>query len=1633
MATVQEPARSSLGKYERFVDRELSRATRRVQFLDFARAGLGLLIVTMAYGLVMMLLDKWLTLPQTVRQIGLLGYGAFLIVYGWFVLLRPFRRRVNPYYAAVQVEQTVPDAKNSLVNWLDLHDDERLGPAVLNEIGQRAAEDLRETDVQQAIRSNALVWLGAATVVLLVAILVAFGLLRPDQFRSLVNRTFSPFDQRAIARQTTISIVAPADGDVTVPINRAVTITVAVNGRIPAKGKDDSIRLQLRRSNDDPNYESFDLEQTPHSPSEWSILVPPHTVSNGFYYRVVGGDDVTPEFRVQTHAPPSIKRFEGEFKYRPYLGWEPRKTIDPNIEEFVGTEVTLDAFTNRTVRDGHLFIDGVKKPVAAELIPGQPNALRFKFKVERDSKYRIWFTATDDESNNDPLPYTIRALRDQLPEVAFTKPENFARPDAEDLKVLADGTLQLEGYAQDDFGVTKMTLRMKLDDTVLEPKPYLTEADYKLEGGGYMRKVEYKDFVDLMKLKQAGGLPVKAATGMILECWLEAEDNFDDPAPQVGSTRHFKVRIIDPEVRDALPPEDKQKKQEERDNVKKNAAREKAEHDQIHQQDRKKEGVEDQKRRAERREEQAQRDQETQKKIEEQRRKDEARRNQEQNRDNQKNQPEKGAKSETQPGGQNDQPSDEQKNQKDQDNRAKQAAEELRKRQDASRASDSDPMNMNPTGAEPNPMDANANKEPAKSEAAKQVEKLVNQMKSDDPKEREDAAKKFDELLQKMAEANKQNQKSENSEASKEIDKALEQLKKGDSKEQQEAAKKLDELAKKMAEANKNQDAGKAANQNQNPAASDADKKVDGLVKQMNSGDPKAQQDAAKKLEEMMKQLQADQRQNPAQGDAAEQAEKLAEQMKNGNSQEQQQAAQKFAEMMKKQAEGNKGQNPQQGDAAKQAEKLADQMKNGNPQERQEAAKKLGEMMKQMAQNNQGQNGNKNQQPQNTQNPDQAAGEKEIAKLMDQMKNGNPQERQDAAKKLGEKMKQMAKANQGQNGEKNQNAEKGQGDQETAKLLDQMKNGNDQQRQEAAKKLEEKMKHMAAQGNQGQQPQPGDAAKQAEKLAEQMKNGNPQQQQEAAQKLADMMKKQSEANQGQNPQQGDAAKQAEKLAQQMKNGNPQERQEAGKQLQEMAKQMAKQGDQQGQNPQPGDASKDSEKLAQQMKNGTPQEKQEAAKKFADMMKQMAEQANKGQPQPGDAGKQAEKLAEQMKNGNPQDQQEAAKKFAEMMKKQADGNKGQNPQQGEAAKEAAKLAEQMKNGNPQQQADAAKKLGDMMKQMAKGSQGQGGGKSPGDAAKQAEQLAKDMQSGDPKKSQEAAKKLEEMMKQTAQGNKGQQPGQKGEPGKGEIAKEMNKLLEQMKNGDAKMREEAVKKFGDIMKQMAQGNKGQQPQKGETDKEIAKQIDKMMKETDPKTREELAKQIADAMKQMAKGQLDQDRLKAKQDEQAMNDLAKQMAKETDPKTREQMGQKLAEMMKDQENRGGSLPPEQRGAIAGPNQDYKNRSGDLKLESLDKETLKKVYQKYNITEDDLKRFLANQAKKQADPSKPNKNNLQPASRTGPSALNQGTRRVQGSTDENPSELSRGRTGSAPPEYKDAAEKFSKIFGEQQKPKNK
>jgi hypothetical protein len=577
MATVQEPTRAA-GRHESFVAAQIDRATRRIRGHDVGIATLGLIAGALAYTLVMILLDRWLVLPALVRQAACGLAFAAAIAYAALVLSRPFRRTINPFYAARQVERTIPGAKNSVVNWLDLHDD-NLPPAIRQALSHKAAVDLDHADIDAAVRDGRMLWLGWIAGGLALAALVLMLVLRPGPFFSLLGRNLAPFAFMTtdIARQTQLEILQPAGGDVTVSVHRSVEFHVAVGGRVPSPEATDAVRLQWKYNPNDPVWEEQRFEPAARDPREFMLRVPAVKIQNGFVYRVAGGDDVTAEHRVSVRSTPLIESFEVTYHYRPYLHFQDQTTTSPNLEGLRGTEVTLVANTNRAVRAGGLHFVAGQSPnrapsaergkvpevlsVAGELVPEKPNALRFRFTLEKDGQYTITFAASDGEENDrdNLIPYPVKVLSDQPPQIDIT------RPSADPLPL--DGALEVEGKASDDFGLVKMRLGLQAKDDAkgekaqpLAAKPYRPEKSFQFPDGTFPRALDYKDFLKLDELRTPLGGRVEPKPDMVIEYWLEAEDNCDYPKPNVGRSQVKSVTLAPPQQ---PPPQEKQEQEQQ--------------------------------------------------------------------------------------------------------------------------------------------------------------------------------------------------------------------------------------------------------------------------------------------------------------------------------------------------------------------------------------------------------------------------------------------------------------------------------------------------------------------------------------------------------------------------------------------------------------------------------------------------------------------------------------------------------------------------------------------------------------------------------------------------------------------------------------------------------------------------------------------------------------------------------------------------------------------------------------------------------------------------------------------------------------------------------------------------------------
>jgi collagen type III alpha len=564
MATVQDKPRQAPGsKYDALVEERLERARARIRGLDAAVAALGFVAGTLAYGLGMVVLDSWVQFSSLARQLCFGGYLLAAGLYLTFALILPLLRRLNPYYAARRLEQATPGAKNSVVNWLDLRE-QQLPGAIRGAVSQRAARDAARADLERAISGRRAAWMGGVTTALFLAVFVTLLLYGAYPFASLLKRTFAPFVETTVATRTGIKIVRPEGGDATVTIGQSVTVAAELTGWVPPVNRPDSPRLLFRYQQTEP-FETVPLKL--EADRQWAAMVLGDRVQNGFWYKVAAGDAETREYRVNARSTPLVEKYDVQYHYRPYLHYTDDTSHDPNLKALEGTDVTLVAHTNRTVQDANGKVKGkldlkvgeIPGAILAEPVPDDPKAMQFKLTLKENGAYRVRFTSAEGESNSEHTPYNVVVIRDDAPQVELTKP-------GQEVTLPANGVLPLEGRASDDVGVKSLTLRLKTGTTTLEPKPYRDDKALRLADGGYPKALAYKDFVELDKVKDADGKPLALQPGMEVEYWLEAADDFDFPAPHVSASQHYKVKIDKP---DPDQKKEEQARQQARDEQKK--------------------------------------------------------------------------------------------------------------------------------------------------------------------------------------------------------------------------------------------------------------------------------------------------------------------------------------------------------------------------------------------------------------------------------------------------------------------------------------------------------------------------------------------------------------------------------------------------------------------------------------------------------------------------------------------------------------------------------------------------------------------------------------------------------------------------------------------------------------------------------------------------------------------------------------------------------------------------------------------------------------------------------------------------------------------------------------------------------
>ena len=181
-----------------------------------------------------------------------------------------------------------------------------------------------------------------------------------------------------------------------------------------------------------------------------------------------------------------------------------------------GTKVDVTVHVNRDVKDGWLQFENAKgKSVThGDRLPNDPQGFVVPLTLDESSPYRVCFTSEDGENFVEPQAYPLIAVPDKAPVVTLTKPVELKEKPGWVAPLHANDLLQLEGNATDDFGVAEMWLNLKVENGPALPRQeYRSPKEFQLPHGGNPTTVDYKDFVDLAKVRSPADPTFRGAAG----------------------------------------------------------------------------------------------------------------------------------------------------------------------------------------------------------------------------------------------------------------------------------------------------------------------------------------------------------------------------------------------------------------------------------------------------------------------------------------------------------------------------------------------------------------------------------------------------------------------------------------------------------------------------------------------------------------------------------------------------------------------------------------------------------------------------------------------------------------------------------------------------------------------------------------------------------------------------------------------------------------------------------------------------------------------------------------------------------------------------------------------------------------
>ncbi|MEL6107001.1 MAG: hypothetical protein AAFU85_13225 [Planctomycetota bacterium] len=480
---------------DQLIDQRIDEARRALWWGELIRTLLTIVIGSMVAILGWLVFDHWVYASGPfLRSVSLV---ALIAVVTWFLVRRVWpvlTSKVTDEYAAWALEQGHSDYRQQLTSYVTLKPDgadKGLRARIVKVLGSRAAGLLKTYDELPAEATGTFRWWIAAAAVF--ALLMAYVVGSPKSSLASATRLIAPLSAIDPAQRVSIREVQPGDADA------LAGRSVAVSARVSGLREDEPVYCRWVC---DGRASETEMSWDPSTGLHRGDIELPHSASGLATYRLEAGDALAGPFRLDVENVPVVAIESVYYQPPEYTGRKARTFTSPSITVIDGTNVTIQARTNRAVARAEIQFnpkqlgDTVRATAGRQVMDIAEDGTTLTAEltlrsargktaaVERES-YRVRVWDSNEQPNPEPIVYPIRVIPDLPPEVAIVVPQKSP------IEVPFSAQQIIEVHAMDaDFELQEVSLKIDRGiDTLSEPLIWLRKQG---ESGRGNQVMEYR-------------------------------------------------------------------------------------------------------------------------------------------------------------------------------------------------------------------------------------------------------------------------------------------------------------------------------------------------------------------------------------------------------------------------------------------------------------------------------------------------------------------------------------------------------------------------------------------------------------------------------------------------------------------------------------------------------------------------------------------------------------------------------------------------------------------------------------------------------------------------------------------------------------------------------------------------------------------------------------------------------------------------------------------------------------------------------------------------------------------------------------------------------------------------------------